>query len=83
MSGDRVHIYRNRPDDIRPRGQMHFCRKCGGWYGVPHDNNHCQRGTYASGWRSESCACRFCREKAGRPVEGDYGVFHRSERAER
>ena len=71
----KVHIYRNRPDDFRD--DRYFCTPCGGWYGVPHDDNHCQQRRPAM-WNPEFCACRFCRESQGAPVEGDYGWFTES-----
>lgn len=72
----KVHVYRNRRDDRRLRSELHFCIPCGGWYGVPHDNSHCQqRKTAVWGFTISACACRFCREESGRPVEGSYGFF--------
>jgi hypothetical protein len=67
-----VHVYRNRRDDVRGREALHFCRSCGGWYGVPHTGSHCQRGATDT-WAVTRCACRFCREAAGLPVEGSFG----------
>jgi hypothetical protein len=71
-----VFVYRNRDDDDRGPDQLHFCRPCGGWYGVPHTNSHCQKRTADELFnRHLSCACRFCRERALKPVQGTYGFF--------
>ena len=67
-----VHIYRNRQDDKRRPHQLHFCSACSGWYGVSHDDCHCQQGDARYPY---SCACRFCRSASGKPIEGSYGIF--------
>jgi len=67
-------VYRNRSDDQRGPGEMHYCSHCNGWYGVPHDNSHCQRDR-PTDFGSKDCACRFCREKHGKPVTGVFGFF--------
>lgn len=67
-----VHVYRNRPDDRRTRTDLHFCHACGGWYGVPHAMSHCQ--TQGIAGRPGQCACRFCCEADGRPIQGRYGL---------
>lgn len=69
-----AHIYRNRSDDTRPVEELHFCAACDGYYGVPHTNSHCQRRE-TSTWMSDSCACRFCRRRHGKPIEGAFGVI--------
>ena len=74
----RVHVYRNRPDDRRTKSELHFCLACEGWYGVPHDDSHCQQRV--ARLPVHNCACRFCREYAGRPVEGDYGFWTEAKR---
>ena len=70
----RPFIYRNRSDDNRPVEALHFCRSCGGYYGVPHTNSHCKKGTTAP-WRPQDCACRFCKQAMGDPIQGAFGVF--------
>jgi hypothetical protein len=67
-------IYRNRSDDDRTPEQLHLCLSCGGYYGVPHTNSHCQKGETAR-WRPQDCACRFCREAMCWPIQGRFGVF--------
>lgn len=69
-----THVYRNRSDDRRPLDELHYCSSCDGWYGVPHGGSHCQTGSTAR-WRPEACACRFCCEATGRPVQGASGYF--------
>lgn len=77
----RVHVYRNRPDDKRSRGELHFCSACNGWYGVPHSDSHCStEGTAAWGSTRSACACRYCCEATGRPVQGRYGFFTEAKR---
>ena len=67
-------VYRNRADDDRTPDQLYYCRKCGGYYGVPHEFSHCQREETAT-WLADQCACRFCREATGKPIEGAFGYF--------
>ena len=71
----RVHVYRNRPNDLRPRSELTFCETCGGWYGVPHTGSHCQQGVPNVPSGEQGCACRSCREATGQPIEGRYGFF--------
>lgn len=68
-------IYRNRPDDDRTMDELYFCSHCGGYYGVPHDWNHCQDDAPGDPWQAQSCACRFCRESTVQPIQGTYGEF--------
>lgn len=68
-----THIYRNRSDDERGVDELHYCTACDGYYGVPHDNSHCREGRAAT-WRRDQCACRFCKEAGGKPIEGPFGV---------
>lgn len=75
----RVHIYRNRQDDHRTKSELHFCIPCGGWYGVPHEFSHCQERVSAH-LGADMCACRFCCEQTGRPVEGPFGFFSSAKR---
>ena len=69
-----VHIYRNRSDDHRSARDLHFCPACKGWYGVPHDMNHCQHPRKHFR-RAANCACAPCRTEAGRPIQGEFGFF--------
>jgi hypothetical protein len=72
----RVHVYRNRDDDRREPDELYYCASCTGWYGVPHTDSHCQqRRPGGLGSRENACACRFCSEATGRPIEGRYGIF--------
>ena len=71
-------VYRNRPDDRRRPSEMHFCSHCNGWYGVSHDNSHCQQDR-ALDYGARDCACRFCREAYNKPVTGDFGFFTAAE----
>jgi hypothetical protein len=68
-------VYRNRPDDDRGPDELHFCSHCNGWYGVSHDNSHCQEDRPAGGRSQKDCACRFCKEAEGRAPTGEYGFF--------
>lgn len=74
-----VHVYRNRSDDNRSADELYYCDACTGWYGVQHDTNHCQSGGKAN-WRPQQCACRFCCEATGRPIQGGYGLITRARR---
>lgn len=73
-----VHVYRNRADDHRTASELHFCVACLGWYGVPHMGSHCQQGIVAA-WRSNHCACAWCRSWNDKPVQGTYGFFTEAE----
>lgn len=66
-----VHVYRNRPDDQRGPDELHYCTACHGWYGIPHDDSHCQDGVLPVDNRA--CACALCREFNGKPIEGGFG----------
>jgi hypothetical protein len=68
------HVYRNRSDDGRTSAEMVYCKACDGFYGVPHDYSHCQDKTIRH-WNSQGCACRFCREANGKPIQGTHGYF--------
>lgn len=65
-----AHVYQNREDGYGLE-DMHFCEPCNGYYGVPHrfdHDNHKRRIEYR-----HNCACRFHREAAGLPREGEFG----------
>jgi hypothetical protein len=68
-----IFVYRNREDDKRGPDKLHFCAACGGWYGVPHTNSHCQTGTPAL--FPQNCACRFCKEETNQRIEGTWGFW--------
>lgn len=74
----KVFVYRNRSDDLRTRSELVFCEPCGGWYGVPHDMSHCQQQMPET--KPRQCACRFCRETSGLPVEGSFGFWSSAQR---
>ena len=71
----KVYVYRNRDDDRRGPADLHFCKACGGWYGVPHTGSHCRDRRDSGILGRGSCACRFCTEATGRRVPGRYGFF--------
>ena len=70
-----VHVYRNRADDDRGPADLHFCKACNGWYGVPHSTSHCQHPRKYPRWRGENCACAECRTEHGQPIEGTHGFI--------
>lgn len=70
----RVHVYRNRQDDDRTRDELQYCYWCGGWYGVSHVGCHCNKRSIAT-FNPKDCACRFCCQYTGRPIQGRYGFF--------
>lgn len=70
-----VHVYRNRADDNRQRHDLVFCHHCNGWYGVPHTGSHCNQHTADPRSKPGHCACRFCCQRDGRPIEGRHGTI--------
>ena len=69
----KVHVYKIRKDDLREREDLHFCTHCKGWYGIPHYGLHCQEDRPSQ--YPVTCACRFCKQKIGVPITGEFGFF--------
>lgn len=42
-------------------GQHHYCRTCGGFYGVPHDDIHSGPQKHPNRF-AHQCACRVCKD---------------------